>query len=533
MIDVSDCQCVACRGALLAAPLDGAAEIVEARFSCIVCGKTYDQVWGAPFFLEYGDSDFMGLVEIAANAGLVSPHSPEDLELFYALLAGYHAAEDKAAFCEEAGPGYGPWLPVRYNEWLAVEKLVGDDAWAGLKILDVGAGLGFDSYRHVRAGAHVTALEFSPVLAREGKRTLPMIRWIGGAAHALPFADASFDAVFCNAALHHLSDIPASIEEMLRVLRPGGVLITSGDPFRTDAYGDDIELLIFNSHPGVLLGVNEQTPPFRDFMRALEATRTCIEPRLFTQGLHDHNKLVNGSLDEFREWSFDADRSKLAEMSGGLAMKIKLVAPVARPAARLDAGKVRPAALASWLDDQSRAMAKLVAMAPAQVIDAPFPGRRGDKFQLLNGWRAPTGAPWREGYRRARWYLRRRVGELAVEFQLRSAQPRSFDILLNGAPAGSASVPAGEWSLARAELETIAVGQVFTLEIRMNETPDSFEEGLFQVRRRRLVGGRRTETADYEVALHAGLDRVGARLARLRGRLGQRFRRLLMTGGGR
>jgi SAM-dependent methyltransferase len=44
----------------------------------------------------------------------------------------------------------------------------------------------------------------------------------------LPFADASFDVVFCVAALHHLAEPEAvrrAIREMVRVARPGGALV--------------------------------------------------------------------------------------------------------------------------------------------------------------------------------------------------------------------------------------------------------------------------------------------------------------------
>jgi ubiquinone/menaquinone biosynthesis C-methylase UbiE len=46
-------------------------------------------------------------------------------------------------------------------------------------------------------------------------------------AQRLPFADASFDAVTCTLALHHVADPdrPTAVAEMCRVLRPGGTLL--------------------------------------------------------------------------------------------------------------------------------------------------------------------------------------------------------------------------------------------------------------------------------------------------------------------
>src|SRR5215211_8184871 len=46
-----------------------------------------------------------------------------------------------------------------------------------------------------------------------------------GDAHALPFAEATFDAVVCTFGLCAIPDIDKALDEMFRVLRPGGKLI--------------------------------------------------------------------------------------------------------------------------------------------------------------------------------------------------------------------------------------------------------------------------------------------------------------------
>jgi SAM-dependent methyltransferase len=143
-------------------------------------------------------------------------------------------------------------------------------------VLDVGAGLGIDGYRHVVAAANVTALEFSPLLTRAVARNLPMMLWIAGFSHVLPFAQGSFDFVFANAPLHDMRDIPAAISEMLRVLRPGGYLISTCDPYRADNEGEELELHVFNRHPDVLLGVNERIPRLAEFVEAIERHLKCV-----------------------------------------------------------------------------------------------------------------------------------------------------------------------------------------------------------------------------------------------------------------
>jgi ubiquinone/menaquinone biosynthesis C-methylase UbiE len=63
-------------------------------------------------------------------------------------------------------------------------------------------------------------------LRRSGLHNLSLVR---GDATALPFADGSFDGVCCFAALHLFADPLAGLDEMTRVLTPGGriALMTS------------------------------------------------------------------------------------------------------------------------------------------------------------------------------------------------------------------------------------------------------------------------------------------------------------------
>lgn len=69
-----------------------------------------------------------------------------------------------------------------------------------------------------------------------------------GDAHALPFGDGSFEQVVCTEVLEHLHTPQKAIDEMYRVLKPGGVLLLTtrfifplhdvpGDYFRYTKYG--------------------------------------------------------------------------------------------------------------------------------------------------------------------------------------------------------------------------------------------------------------------------------------------------------
>lgn len=100
------------------------------------------------------------------------------------------------------------------------------------RVLDVGAGKGHWT-RTIASllspGASVTGLEREAVwveAARSGPPSKDItLRFDVGTAEALPYANDTFDVVTCQTVLIHVPDPRAVVEEMLRVLRPGGVLL--------------------------------------------------------------------------------------------------------------------------------------------------------------------------------------------------------------------------------------------------------------------------------------------------------------------
>ncbi|NLT74619.1 MAG: methyltransferase domain-containing protein [Chloroflexi bacterium] len=56
---------------------------------------------------------------------------------------------------------------------------------------------------------------------------LSQVAWVQGDAHALMFADAVFDGVACLEALEFMRDPRAVVREMIRVLKPGGIMLVS------------------------------------------------------------------------------------------------------------------------------------------------------------------------------------------------------------------------------------------------------------------------------------------------------------------
>jgi SAM-dependent methyltransferase len=89
---------------------------------------------------------------------------------------------------------------------------------AGRRLVDLGAGPGWYADELRRRGAAVTAVEYDPDELGD-RRPAGMVRADAG---RLPLPDASVDGVFCSNLLEHTPDTAAVIDDIARVLRPGG-----------------------------------------------------------------------------------------------------------------------------------------------------------------------------------------------------------------------------------------------------------------------------------------------------------------------
>ncbi|HET9689206.1 MAG TPA: methyltransferase domain-containing protein [Pseudolabrys sp.] len=92
----------------------------------------------------------------------------------------------------------------------------------GMQVLDVCSGPGMLTAGALLRGAEAIGLDFSAEAVELARRLVPNGRFQQGDAQALPFAEASFDAVFCGYGLMHVPQPALAMREMLRVLRPGG-----------------------------------------------------------------------------------------------------------------------------------------------------------------------------------------------------------------------------------------------------------------------------------------------------------------------
>lgn len=98
--------------------------------------------------------------------------------------------------------------------------------WAGKDVLECGCGIATDGMQFIRAGANYTGMDFSPTalsLARtRAAEAGHDARFVAGSITDLPFDDASFDLCYSMGVIHHVPQTKRIVDEMHRVLRPGG-----------------------------------------------------------------------------------------------------------------------------------------------------------------------------------------------------------------------------------------------------------------------------------------------------------------------
>src|SRR5438132_6283962 len=122
---------------------------------------------------------------------------------------------------------------------------------SGSAVLEVAPGPGYTAIELARLGDFaITGLDISQSFVRiatdNANRAGVHIDFRRGDVTRMPFSDVSFDFAFCKAAFKNFPDPVAALNEIHRVLRPGGRV--SIFDLRKDAPREDIEREIQGMH---------------------------------------------------------------------------------------------------------------------------------------------------------------------------------------------------------------------------------------------------------------------------------------------
>ncbi|URR36691.1 class I SAM-dependent methyltransferase [Thermosynechococcus sp. HN-54] len=173
---------------------------------------------------------------------------------------------------------------------------------AALEVLDVGSGTGrilqilHQRYPHWQ----LTGIDLSPAMLAIARRHSPHLNFVHGDAKALPFATASFDVVISNSLVHHLADPQPALGEMLRVLRPQGILFIR-DLCRPQTRAE-LQALV-DQYAG------QDTPEQRQlFADSLHAALTLMEMSDLLRTLPQPPQHWQATLTSDRHWTIVAQR---------------------------------------------------------------------------------------------------------------------------------------------------------------------------------------------------------------------------------
>lgn len=210
--------CPACRGAL-------GDDLV-----CVSCGA------------RYGDIDGILRLVTADRADAVDRFLADYTMIRHAEGRG---SDDPAYYRRLPDPTEGDPLAwqwtIRATTWHHVERRILPRLGPGLRVLDLGAGVGWLSNKVATIGHHPFAIDLS----------VDPLDGLGAARHfegdwpraqaefdRLPLADGQADLIVYNASLHYSTDYRATLGEALRVLVPGGHLLVIDSPvYRRDESG--------------------------------------------------------------------------------------------------------------------------------------------------------------------------------------------------------------------------------------------------------------------------------------------------------
>jgi SAM-dependent methyltransferase len=192
----------------------------------------------------------------------------------------------------------------RANEPLLDAALVG----RGTRLLDVAAGPGRMAQAGAARGAKAIGVDLAPAMVAIARGLYPEIEFREASADALPFADASFDAVVCSFGLGHFPDAERVIAEIRRVLAPQGrVALSWWKGFsrnRINGLFHEAIGRLAMSVPGVL----PQGPPmdrfsdrarFAEFLRSAGFENVQVTGVSFTHRLRDADELWELAMGSF------------------------------------------------------------------------------------------------------------------------------------------------------------------------------------------------------------------------------------------
>ena len=122
--------------------------------------------------------------------------------------------------------GYAEHAEKRYRLEPFILDFAQFSQYQGKRVLELGVGLGSDHQKFAEGGALLSGIDLTERAVAHGRRRLSLFELKSditiGDVEKLEFADNSFDLVYSWGVIHHSPDTQVAVNEILRVLKPGG-----------------------------------------------------------------------------------------------------------------------------------------------------------------------------------------------------------------------------------------------------------------------------------------------------------------------
>lgn len=146
----------------------------------------------------------------------------------------------------------------------------------GARLLDVGCGTGHQLEAFRQRGFVAAGVDGSEAMLEHARARNPGADLRRADVERLPFGDAEFDYAVCIEVLRYLPDPTACVREMARVLRPGGVCLTTATPLLNSNLYSIVNRIAARLRPAGLV-------PLRQYFLTSRRVRRCFRDAGFSE----------------------------------------------------------------------------------------------------------------------------------------------------------------------------------------------------------------------------------------------------------
>jgi ubiquinone/menaquinone biosynthesis C-methylase UbiE len=165
-------------------------------------------------------------------------------------------AKEVQAFFERIASDWDTMRLAYYDERVIERMADVSNLREGMTVADVGTGTGFVAAGLAPRVRSVVALDNSPAMLEVARKNLDAlclgnVELLLGEITALPLSSGSVDAAFANMVLHHAENPEAMLQEMVRIVKPGGAIVITDEVKHSYAW-------MREEHADVWLGFDQE-----------------------------------------------------------------------------------------------------------------------------------------------------------------------------------------------------------------------------------------------------------------------------------